>query len=502
MYGLKLTLLALGLGPVNAAQPNILYYLIDDLGWAGLGFNSPSGEPKTPYIDSLRGEGVQLERFYTFRVCSPTRSSFLSGRLPYHVNQVNRECNQAGGGVPVNMSTVADVMKRGGYRTHHLGKWHVGMSVKAKIPINRGFDSSLAMLGGSQHHFTQVHGGFNKVPAFVDLWRDHGPAYGENGTYSSYLYGGEAVRIINAHDVSLPLFMYVAFPLVHGPLEVEDKFLNLYDESIHHERRVGLGMISAVDEAITNITEALKARGMYENSLIIVSSDNGGEKEHESNFPLRGCKSSNFDGGSRVVAFASGGLIPEKMRGGATDALMHIADMYATFARLAGVDPTDERAAAAGLPPIDSVDMVDVLFGNAAVSNRTELVLAAGQDLNSAALIWQKNGKLFKLIRGTEGNAFYPGPTTPNGTTEQFPAKTSCPNGCMFEHTTDEVEHIDVTAAHPDRYQKMLARMAELDAEVFQEPNSENKNPRATAVGNSLGGWWAPWEDWELEVAV
>lgn len=337
----------------------------------------------------------------------------------------------------------------------------------------------------------------------MDLWRDHGPAYGENGTYSAYLYTGEAVRIINAHDTSVPIFMFIAFPLVHEPMEVEDRFLNLYDESIYYERRVGLGMISAVDEAITNITEALKTRGMYENSLIILSSDNGGAPDHESNYPLRGCKSSNFDGGTRVVAFASGGLIPTKMRGGATDGLMHIADMYATFARLAGVDPTDERATAAGLPPIDSIDMLDVIMGNAAVSNRTELVLSAGTDLHSAGLIWQRNGKLFKLIRGGEGAAFYPGPTTPNATTDRFPKGAPCQSGCMWEHTTDEVEHIEVSAAHPELFHKMLARMEIFDADVYQEPSSEIKDPRAIAVGRALGGWWAPWEDWEnVEVVV
>ena len=106
-----------------AARPHLVMSIIDDLGFAGLGFNSPSGEPRTPVIDALAKESAVLSHHYTFRFCSPTRSSFLTGRLPLHVNQQNRPPNVPGGGIPLGMTTIADKLRSVGYDTVHAGKW-------------------------------------------------------------------------------------------------------------------------------------------------------------------------------------------------------------------------------------------------------------------------------------------------------------------------------------------------------------------------------------------
>ena len=136
-------------------------------------------------------------------------------------------------------------------------------------------------------------------------------------------------------------------------------------------------MVNIMDEVVGNITDAIKAKpGMWENTLVIFSSDNGGPvdlaENAANNWPLRGGKYSVFEGGIRAIAFVSGGLVPEKLRGSTNDGIVHIADWYATLAHLAGQDPTDHRAAASGLPPIDSMNVWPFLSGQVATSPRTE----------------------------------------------------------------------------------------------------------------------------------
>ena len=117
-------------------------------------------------------------------------------------------------------------------------------------------------------------------------------------------------------------------------------------------------MVRWLDSAVGNVTDRLRARGMYDQSLIVFTADNGGPvyfggSSGANNYPLRGGKTSNWQGGIRVNAWASGGMIPAAMRGRKLEGLTAVWDVYATFSAVAGADPTDHRAAAAGLPPID-----------------------------------------------------------------------------------------------------------------------------------------------------
>ena len=109
----------------NAAQyPNIWYILVDDLGWANVEFHND--RMKTPNIDNLLKESIHLNHYYVFKFCSPTRSAFLSGRLPYHVNEKNSNPCSPGAGIPVNMTTISErLVTDAGYIAHQIGKWHV-----------------------------------------------------------------------------------------------------------------------------------------------------------------------------------------------------------------------------------------------------------------------------------------------------------------------------------------------------------------------------------------
>jgi len=365
--------------------PHVVYFLVDDLGYANVGYTAPEPkEPLTPYIDALASSGLRLENYYTYKFCSPTRSSFISGRLPIHVNQQNHPPSSPGGGVPVNMTTIADKLQSVGYSTHQVGKWHCGMSGLDRVPTSRGFNSSFGYLAGAEDHYTNLRDGH------VDLWRDDSPAYGENNTdYATYMYTREAMRILEAYNpakrrgvhgdnsVALvdeqqpgdqdsqppPLFLYMAYQSVHAPLQVPSNWTDLYPNITYGPRKNCQAMISAVDMSIGTIVDRLHAYDMYNNTLIIFSSDNGGPPDHANNYPLRGAKGDDFQGGVRVCAALNGGFLPDSVRGTTlSTGLIHIADWYATLGGIAGYNGTDDPAAAAsGLPPVRSFDELSLM---------------------------------------------------------------------------------------------------------------------------------------------
>ena len=118
-----------------APRPHIVYMLSDNLGWANVGYHRaamgrPSPEVQTPHIDGLVADGIELDRFYTYKFCSPSRSAFLTGRLPIHVNFHNSDQRMPGAGIPLGMTTIAEKLKGAGYATHQIGKWHVGSATQ------------------------------------------------------------------------------------------------------------------------------------------------------------------------------------------------------------------------------------------------------------------------------------------------------------------------------------------------------------------------------------
>ena len=152
----------------------------------------------SPTIDALARGGLLLGRHYAYKVCCPTRSSFISGRLPIHVNVNNANGVVEMNGVDLRMATIAEKLKQGGYRCHAAGKWHAGAHLHGQLPVERGFDSFVGFLRGWENHFTQQqvfpphtgpwphtgNGGQGPTPFAaaepVDFWLDAGPAYGLN----------------------------------------------------------------------------------------------------------------------------------------------------------------------------------------------------------------------------------------------------------------------------------------------------------------------------------
>jgi arylsulfatase A-like enzyme len=259
-----------------APKPHVLFFLADDYGHYDISYNNP--EAPTPTLHALASEGVILNRHYVYQYCSPTRSSFLSGRLPIHVNTANHPTTVLGG-VDLRMQTIAEALKSAGYRCHTAGKWHAGGHSWGQLPTRRGFDTQLGYLNGMEDHYTQR---FNQLKG-VDLWSGDGPGLGLNGSYGSLMYARQLVGALGAHDYAAPVFVYAAWQNTHSPLQVPERYL---DPSIDTEVEGGatkqsyFGMTKCMDECVGNVTRAHKARGgegAWANTLVIFSADNGGE---------------------------------------------------------------------------------------------------------------------------------------------------------------------------------------------------------------------------------
>ena len=150
-------LLALAAVAAGDTRPNLVFIMADDQGWHNSGFHND--DLLTPHTNQLVAEGVRLTNHYVYKFCSPSRSSFLSGRLAIHVNQENSATEQPGAGVPLNMTMLPTKLAAAGYACHHVGKWHAGQATFGHIPAGRGFESSLGFFNFGEDHYTQIRGG-------------------------------------------------------------------------------------------------------------------------------------------------------------------------------------------------------------------------------------------------------------------------------------------------------------------------------------------------------
>ena len=305
----------------------------------------------------------------------------------------------------------------------------------------------------------------------VDFWRDSKPALGENGTYGAYQYVAEARRVIRATGAALvaaereqttarPLFLYLAWQIMHGPDQAPANYTATWPSTMYKPRLMCNAMMAVCDDAIGSVVTELKVQGMYDNTLIIFSSDNGGPADHANNWPLRGSKGSDFEGGVRVAAFLSGGFVTHGSGHAKITGLMHIADWWATLSAIAGAPLVDRKAAQhPGLPAIDSLDMSAMISGANVTSPRTELMLSSLAPLegSGAALIMVVGGVTFKLVRGSQSNGAFPAPAMPNSSSSTV--SVDCTSGCLFNLDVDETEHDDLAGdpGHAVMLQTLMA---------------------------------------------
>ena len=484
-------------------RPHIVYVLVDDWGWANVGYHRdpPTREVSTPNIDKLVRHGLELDQHYAFKLCSPSRCSLLTGRLPIHVSDNNKIDHKSHNpkdpisgfhGIPRNMTVIARKMKEAGYITHQIGKWDAGMATPTHTPHGRGFDSSLCYFHHDNDYFDQTRDKCGKTP-IVDLWGTKTPAFGLNQTgtdlYEEGLFKERVLDIVANHDTSKPLFLYYATHAPHDPYQVPDSYLKRFKFIDNYYRRVYQAMVTYVDDVIGELVTALKKKGMWENLLLVVTSDNGGpvaDLKGGNNYPLKGGKASDWQGGIRVNAFVAGGYLPSKMQGRKSEGYIHIADWYSTFCSLGGVDPKDKEAAMAHLPPIDSLDMWPLISGQNATSPRTDIPVSYNTLISGD----------FKIVTGAIGRSGWTGPSFPNGSTPiGCNLRVNCADGCLFNIKRDPTEHYDLATLLPGVLMEMQSKLAHYQSTHFNPERGSVWPGACDAAINRYRHYWGPFLD-------
>ena len=341
-------------------KPNIVILLADDLGWQDVSFHG--GDIRTPNIDSLAREGVELDRFYVAPVCSPTRSGLMTGRWPIRYGVMRTVFPPwRKGGLGTSETTLADVLAKAGYKHRGVfGKWHLGHSNIKYHPLRRGFSEFLGHYNGAIDYFTHEREGE------LDWHTNYEPNHDKG--YSTDLIADAAVRFISKRaGADAPFFCYVPFNAPHSPFQAKPEDAKPYEnlppvpgkwegepERRRDSRRILGGMIAALDRGVGRILKAVDESGERDNTLVLFFSDNGGVRGIGSNGPLREGKATSFEGGIRVPAALRW---PGRVEGGrkVTSPLAYV-DVLPTVMRILGIKDH-------GGKPLDGVDAWDVLTG-------------------------------------------------------------------------------------------------------------------------------------------
>lgn len=415
----------------TAKPPHIVHIVSDDQGWKDVGFHG--SDIKTPNIDELARTGAELQQFYTQPFCSQTRAAMLTGRYPFRYGmQIGAIPSGGQYGVPTDEWYLPQSLKEVGYTTALVGKWHVGHAKTEFWPRQRGFDHFYGALVGEIDYFTHsAHG-------VVDWYRNNEPI--EEEGYATTLIGSEAVRFLEQHDASKPLYLYLAFTAPHTPYQAPDEYLERYSGIENPERRAYAAMITAMDDQIGRVLDVLNKKDMRDNTIILFHSDNGGTRSAKftgesvvkgelppNNGPYREGKGTLYEGGTRVVALANW---PAKIKPQKVDEMIHVVDLFPTLLGLAGAKADKSK-------PVDGLDVWPTISEGQA-SPRTEVIYNVDP---SGGALREGDWKLVWL-------ALLPG------------------NLELFNIAQDPSEKTNQAEANPEKVQAMQQRIRELATQM------------------------------------
>lgn len=263
---------------------NVLVLIADDLGWNGVSYHN--AKMTTPALAKLAKEGVQLERFYGYPVCSPARSALLSGMMPRRFGVVD-VVGPGQQGIPKGTPTLASTLQKAGYATSLIGKWHLGTNPG---PLGYGFDHFYGFTGAEVDYFQHTD-----QRGKADWWRDSKPI--EEEGYTTTLFTEETIKQLKKRDPKKPFYLQVAFNAPHtvlaAPKELTDK---------HKADGLYNAVVDGLDQGIGRILATLDEQGLRENTLVIFFSDNGAPRRISPNTPLNNGKDTVYEGGIRTPA--------------------------------------------------------------------------------------------------------------------------------------------------------------------------------------------------------
>lgn len=430
------TALPAGAPSAKEVKPNIIVIVADDLGWGDVGYHG--SKIKTPNIDQLSKEGVQLSRFYVAPVCSPTRAGLLTGMYPnrFGIRETVIPPWRDFGLEPSSL-VIPEFLGEQGYKNRAIvGKWHLGHSRPEYYPLNQGFTHFYGHLNGALDYFSHQRDGE------LDWHDDYASSYDKG--YATDLVAEESVRCIRKYSKEGPFFLYVAFNAPHTPLQakVEDLKLYGYDETkpAYSNKKKGTAgqgntraqtyaaMVTCMDRGIGNILQELENLKIEENTLVLFMSDNGADEGSGggSSGRLRGHKFLEYDGGVLAPALIRW---PAGFRGNRkVDQLTGFVDVFPTICEL--VNPGQGFPAA-----FDGLSILQVLNENQSSFERSFY-------LGCGALVDQD----WKLIRAGQN------------------PKMKLPNDVLFNLKNDPGETNDLSAKYPEILKKLHRQVVLFDS--------------------------------------
>lgn len=427
--------------PAAEPRPNIVIILADDLGWSDVGFNGCREIP-TPHLDRLAESGIVFTSGYSSHpYCSPSRAGLLTGR---YQQRFGHECNPGAidddptEGLPLEETLLSDRLRRAGYRTGAVGKWHLGDAPEF-WPTQRGFDEWFGFSGGGLSYW----GDLGNRPPTRGVVRNGEPVPKSNLTHLTDDFSREAVAFIERNQAD-PFFLYLAYNAPHAPDHATRAHLKLTEHIEYGGRAVYGAMVAGMDAGIGQVIQALENTGLRERTLVFFYSDNGGRTEHAVNFPFRGHKGMLFEGGIRVPFCVSWpGVLLEGQR-------------YDHAVSALDILPTALAAAQAPIPvspPLDGVDLLPYLTGKTLSPPHPSLYwrYAVG------------NGVFGYAIREGDYKLVY----------SHYKDRS-----LLFDLSTDPYEQRDLADAQPDRVRRMADRYRAWDrtlrAPLWLDPHGAN----------------------------
>ena len=432
-----------------ASPPNVVLIISDDHGYNDIGTYG-SKDIQTPHLDRLAADGVRLTSFYaTGSGCTPSRSGLLTGRYPQRngtyelfrndmVNYGHQYTKYEYSispervlGTDLREVFISEALKRAGYVNGCVGKWDLGQ-LKRFLPLQQGFDKFYGFANTGIDYYSHERYG---IPSMYD---GNTITVKDKGTYSTGLFEREAVEFLNQQS-DKPFFLFLAFnaphsasnlqPGVRGTVQAPEKYLEKYppgNSSAETKRRAYMAAVTCMDDAIGNVLQTLKNKGLEDNTIIIFMSDNGGTPSVANNSPLRGGKAQFFEGGIRVPCIIKWpGLIP---KGTVNNEFLTSLEIYPTILAATGVKPPDSII-------YDGFNMLAVLKGQ--------------QKSPRSSMFWDFRGDYAARI-------------------DNWKWISSKKGGGLFNLSTDINEKTDLSAAHPE-----VLKMMKTEFKKWQQEMSE-----------------------------
>lgn len=324
-------------------QPNIVFILSDDAGYADFGFQG-SKDFKTPNLDTLAKSGIKFTQAYvSAAVCGPSRAGLLTGKYQqkfgYEENNVPGIMSPSGlqgdeMGLPLNQKTIADYLHKLGYKTAVFGKWHMGNADRFH-PTKRGFDEFYGFRGGARSYYEITK--HSKKQRKEDRLERGFEEFKESELYLTDALAKETMNFMERNKDN-PFFVYLSFNAVHTPMEAREDDLKKIPPHLTGKRRTLAAMTIGLDRACGQVLQKIKDLGIEKNTLIVFGNDNGGpsDSNESNNHPLSGTKANHLEGGIRIPFLMSW---KGKLKKGVTyNNPISTLDLLPTFVSVAGGD--------------------------------------------------------------------------------------------------------------------------------------------------------------------